>query len=54
MPYREGGITQGRISVSQILCENFVRNLFGVFKGLHGYTLGCAFAHVHHDEGFGS
>ena len=33
---------QGRISVSQILCDIFVRNLFGVFKELHGYMLGWA------------
>ena len=39
--------------MSQILCEPSVRNLFGVFKELHGYTLGCAFAHLYHAKGFG-
>ena len=33
-----GGLPQGRLSVSQILCDSFVRSLFGVFKDLHGYT----------------
>ena len=45
---RGGGI-QGRISVSQILCDIFVRNLFGVFKD----PPGCAFAHLYHARGFG-
>ena len=51
-PYSRGGggILPGRTSVSQILCEIFVRNLFGAFKDLHrypgGYMLGCAFAHL--------
>ena len=40
------GIAQGRISVSQLLCEIFVLNLVGVLKDLHGYALGCAFAHL--------
>ena len=34
------GLIRGRISVSRILCESFVRNLFD-FQGLHGYTRGC-------------
>ena len=50
--YPGGGI-QGRISVSQILCENFVCNLFGVFKDLHGYKLSYALAHVYHARRFG-
>ena len=50
---RGGGGVQGRNSVSQILCEIFVRNLFSVYKDLHGDTLGCAFAHLHHAKGFG-
>ena len=29
-----GGVTQARISAFQILYNNFVRNLFGVFKDL--------------------
>ena len=49
-----GGVIQGRISVSQILCEIFVGNLFGVLKDLDRYTLGCAFAHLHYAKGFGS
>ena len=48
-----GGVIRGKISVSQILYEIFVRTLFGVFKDLHGCTLGCASAHVHHAKGFG-
>ena len=28
--------------MSRILCEIFVRNLFGISRYLHGYTLGCA------------
>ena len=51
--YPRGGGILGRISVSQILRDIFVRNLFGVFKDLHGYTLGCAFAHLYHAKGFG-
>ena len=47
------GVEQGRISVSQTLCEIFVHNLFGVFKDLHRYVLDCAFAHVYHAKGFG-
>ena len=43
---RGGGGAQGRISVSQTLCEFFVRNLFGVVKDLHRPPLGCAFAHL--------
>ena len=39
---------QGRIPAVQILCEIFVDNLFGIFQDLHGYTLGCAFAHLCH------
>ena len=31
---RGGGVIQARISTIQILYENFVRNLFGVFKAL--------------------
>ena len=53
---RGGGgawIIRGRISVVQILYNSFVRNLFGVFKDLHGYTLGRAFAHLYHAKGFG-
>ena len=46
--FKGGGIMQGRISVSQILCKIFVRNLFGVFKDLQGYTLRCALAHLYH------
>ena len=48
-----GRVTQGRISGSQILCEVFLRNLFGVFKDLHGCMLGCAFAHSCHARGLG-
>ena len=48
-----GGVIQGRSSVSQILCEIAVHNLFGVFKDLHGYMLGSAFAHLYHVRGFG-
>ena len=33
-----GGGGQGRISVSQVLCEISVSNLFGVFQDLHGET----------------
>ena len=42
--YRAGGgrrVRQGRISVSQILCEIFVCNLFGVFQDLHGSVRLC-------------
>ena len=48
-----GGAIPGRISVSRILCELFVRNLFGVSQHLHRDALGCAFAHGYHAEGFG-
>ena len=48
-----GGVIQRRISVSQILCEVFVRNLFGAFKDLHEYVLDCAFAHLYYAKGFG-
>ena len=44
---------QAGIPVSQILCEILVHNLFGVFKDLHGYILGCAFAHLYYAKGFG-
>ena len=38
-----GGVARVEgISVSQILCEIFERNLFGAFKDLPGCTLGCA------------
>ena len=37
-----GGVIKGGICVFQILYEIFVRNLFSVFKDLHGYSLGCA------------
>ena len=40
-----GGIMQARISAIQILNANFVRNFFGVFKGLCGCTLTIASAH---------
>ena len=36
--------------MSQILCEFFLRSLFGVLEDLHGYTPGCAFAHVYHGK----
>ena len=36
---------QARISAIQILYENFVRNLLGVFKDLCRYTLGIAGLH---------
>ena len=32
--------------MSQILCEIFVRNLFGAFKDLHTCMLRCALAHL--------
>ena len=45
-PYEGGGgVTQAGISAIQILCEIFVRDLFGVFKDLCGCTLGIASAH---------
>ena len=47
------GSKQGRFSAAQILCEVLVRNLFGVFKDLHGSTLGCAFAQLYGARGFG-
>ena len=48
-----GGVTQGRLSATQILYDTFAHNLFGVFKDLHRYTLGFAFAHLYHTTGFG-
>ena len=50
IPRYRGGIIQGRISASQILCEIFVRKLFDAFK--HGYTSRCAFGHLYHARGF--
>ena len=53
VPGGGGGSTQGRVPASQILCEIFVRDLFGVFADLRGYTLGSAFAHLYRARGFG-
>ena len=36
-----------------ICMKLFVHNLFGVFKDLHGWMLGCAFAHLYHARPFG-
>ena len=34
-----GGLMPGwKVCVTHIVCDNFVRNLCGVFKGLHGHT----------------
>ena len=49
----EGRIIEGRVSVSQILCDIVVRTLFGGYKDLHGYALGCVFARLYHAKGFG-
>ena len=48
-----GGVYGGGICVSQLLCEMVVRNLFGVFKDLHGCAVDCAFAHLYRAGGCG-
>ena len=54
MPFLRAGVLPGGNNTGQNCCvTNSVRNLFGVFKGLHGYTLGYAFAHLYHAKGFG-
>ena len=56
--YTRSGTGGGGVYGVEFLCHKFcakffVRNLFRVFKDLHGFTLGCFFAHSYHVRGFG-